>query len=289
MGMFVNRVELIGNLGRDPEIRSTQAGKKIATLSIATSESWKDQQSGEWKERTEWHRVVIFNEGLAKVAEKHLTSGMKVRIEGKLRTRKWQDQVGQDRYSTEIHIENFDGSLNFDMKRDEDRASGSAGRERTREPAMAGAGGSTGAGLGGGDLYHDIRFPACGQSRRDVGERPRRALRTSSFHILFARRPGRARALMEHAHDLHAHRYCPPHSASHGGYTRAQHLRDGRSDAVAPRSRQSQRGHSIRSLRAGEALGPLDVRCGVVLLVSDGTPRLRSATSLAAMAGSYDP
>ena len=93
MGMFVNRVELIGNLGRDPEIRSTQTGKKIATLSIATSESWKDQQSGEWKERTEWHRVVIFNEGLAKVAEKHLTSGMKVRIEGKLRTRKWQDQV----------------------------------------------------------------------------------------------------------------------------------------------------------------------------------------------------
>ncbi len=163
MGMFVNRVELIGNLGRDPEIRSTQAGKKIATLSIATSESWKDQQSGEWKERTEWHRVVIFNEGLAKVAEKHLTSGMKVRIEGKLRTRKWQDQSGQDRYSTEIHIENFDGSLNFDMKRDEDRASGSAGRERTREPAMAGAGGSTGAGFGGGDMDDDIPFSACWQ------------------------------------------------------------------------------------------------------------------------------
>ena len=163
MGMFVNRVELIGNLGRDPEIRSTQAGKKIATLSIATSESWKDQQSGEWKERTEWHRVVIFNEGLAKVAEKHLTSGMKVRIEGKLRTRKWQDQAGQDRYSTEIHIENFDGSLNFDMKRDEDRASGSAGRERARETAMAGAGGSTGAGFGGGDMDDDIPFSACWQ------------------------------------------------------------------------------------------------------------------------------
>ena len=163
MGMFVNRVELIGNLGRDPEIRSTQAGKKIATLSIATSESWKDQQSGEWKERTEWHRVVIFNDGLAKVAEKHLTSGMKVRIEGKLRTRKWQDQSGQGRYSTEIHIENFDGSLNFDMKRDEDRASGSAGRERAREPATAGAGGSTGAGFGGGDMVDDIPFGPCWQ------------------------------------------------------------------------------------------------------------------------------
>ena len=163
MGMFVNRVELIGNLGRDPEIRSTQQGKKIATLSIATSESWKDQQSGEWRERTEWHRVVVFNEGLAKVVEKHLEKGMKVRIEGKLRTRKWEDQSGQDRYSTEIHVENFDGEINFDMKRDEDRASGGAQRERAREPALAGAGGSTGAGFGGGDLDDDTPFAPCWQ------------------------------------------------------------------------------------------------------------------------------
>ena len=163
MGMFVNRVELIGNLGRDPEIRSTQQGKKIATLSIATSESWKDQQSGEWRERTEWHRVVVFNEGLAKVVEKRLEKGMKVRIEGKLRTRKWEDQSGQDRYSTEIHVENFDGEINFDMKRDEDRASGGAQRERAREPALAGAGGSTGAGFGGGDLDDDIPFAPCWQ------------------------------------------------------------------------------------------------------------------------------
>jgi single-strand DNA-binding protein len=161
--MFVNRVELIGNLGRDPEIRSTQQGKKIATLSIATSESWKDQQSGEWRERTEWHRVVIFNEGLAKIAEKHLEKGMKVRIEGKLRTRKWEDQSGQDRYSTEIHIENFDGTINFDMKRDEERASGSAGRERARAPTMAGAGGSTGAGMTGRDLDDEIPFGPCWQ------------------------------------------------------------------------------------------------------------------------------
>jgi single-strand DNA-binding protein len=135
MGMFVNRVELIGNLGRDPEIRTLTSGKTIATLSVATSESWKDQQSGEWRDRTEWHRVVIFNEGLAKVAEKHLEKGMKLRIEGKLRTRKWEDQNGQDRYSTEIHIENFDGSINFDMKREEDRAAGTS----SRQPATAGA------------------------------------------------------------------------------------------------------------------------------------------------------
>jgi single-strand DNA-binding protein len=163
MGMFVNRVELIGNLGRDPEIRNTQQGKKIATLSIATGESWKDQQSGEWRERTEWHRVVVFNEGLAKVVEKHLTLGMKVRIEGKLRTRKWQDQSGQDRYSTEIHVENFDGSINFDIKRDDERSSASAGLERAREPAMAGAGGSTGVGLGGRDLDDEIPFGPCWQ------------------------------------------------------------------------------------------------------------------------------
>jgi single-strand DNA-binding protein len=120
MGLFVNRVELIGNLGRDPEVRSTQQGKKIATLNIATSESWKDRQSGEWRERTEWHRVIIFNEGLAEVAEKHLKKGMKLRVEGKLRARKWSDQSGQDRYTTEVHIENFNGSINFDMKRNDE-------------------------------------------------------------------------------------------------------------------------------------------------------------------------
>ena len=122
--MFVNNVELIGNLGRDPEIRHTASGKKIATLNIATSESWKDQRSGEWAERTEWHRVVIFNEGLAKIAETHLSQGMKVRVEGKLRTRKWQDQAGVDHYSTEVHLENYDGDLRFDMKRAADRTAG---------------------------------------------------------------------------------------------------------------------------------------------------------------------
>jgi single-strand DNA-binding protein len=129
MGLSVNRVELIGNLGRDPELRTTQAGKTIATLSIATSESWKDQRSGEWVERTEWHRVVIFNEPLAKIAEKHLQQGMKVRIEGKLRTRKWQDQAGADRYSTEVHLENYDGDLRFDTKKSGERTDDGGGAD----------------------------------------------------------------------------------------------------------------------------------------------------------------
>jgi single-strand DNA-binding protein len=139
MGLSVNKVELIGNLGRDPEIRTTQAGKTIATLNIATSESWKDQRSGEWVERTEWHRVVIFNEALAKIAEKHLEQGMKVRIEGKLRTRKWQDQAGVDRYSTEVHLENYDGDLRFDMKKAGERSGG--GGAGGPSPQASGGGG----------------------------------------------------------------------------------------------------------------------------------------------------
>src|ERR1700733_8270863 len=104
MSGFLNRVQLIGNLGRDPEVRTTQGGERIVTLNIATSESWKDRLSGERKERTEWHRVVIFNNGLGEVAEKYLRKGAKIFLEGKLATRKWTDQSGQDRYSTEIVI-----------------------------------------------------------------------------------------------------------------------------------------------------------------------------------------
>ena len=104
MSGFLNRVQLIGNLGRDPEVRTTQNVGRIVTLSIATSESWKDERSCERRERTEWHRVVIFNEGLGKVAERYLDKGAKVYVEGKLTTRKWQDQSGADRYSTEIHL-----------------------------------------------------------------------------------------------------------------------------------------------------------------------------------------
>ena len=106
----VNKVTLIGNLGQDPEVRTANSGGKIVTLSIATSDSWKDQ-SGERQERTEWHRVVIFNEGLAKVAETYLRKGSKVYLEGKLQTRKWQDRSGQGRYSTEVVLGRYQGEL----------------------------------------------------------------------------------------------------------------------------------------------------------------------------------
>ncbi len=106
----INKVILVGNLGKDPETTSNDRGT-IVRLSVATSDRWKDKNTGEQKERTEWHSVVIFNEGLTKVASRYLTKGSKVYIEGKLRTRKWQDQQGNDRYSTEVVLENFGGSL----------------------------------------------------------------------------------------------------------------------------------------------------------------------------------
>ena len=102
MAGSINKVILVGNLGRDPEVRNTQDGREIANLAIATSESWKDKNSGERKEKTEWHRVVIFNEGLVKVAKSYLKKGSKVYIEGSLQTRKWTDKDGQEKYSTEI-------------------------------------------------------------------------------------------------------------------------------------------------------------------------------------------
>jgi single-strand DNA-binding protein len=111
MADSVNKVILIGNLGADPEIRHTQDGRPIANLRIATSESWRDKATGERKEKTEWHRVVIFNENLCKVAEQYLKKGSKVFIEGQLQTRKWQDQSGQDRYSTEVVLRGFRGEL----------------------------------------------------------------------------------------------------------------------------------------------------------------------------------
>ena len=111
MAGSVNKVILVGNLGRDPEVRTTQDGLKIVNLSLATSESWRDRNSGERKERTEWHRVVIFNERLAEVAEKYLRKGSKVYIEGQLQTRKWQDNSGNDRYTTEVVLQNYAGQL----------------------------------------------------------------------------------------------------------------------------------------------------------------------------------
>ena len=113
MAGSVNKVILVGNLGRDPEIRSMPNGDRIANLSIATSETWRDKSSGERKEKTEWHRVVIFNDQLAKVAEQYLKKGMKVYIEGQLQTRKWQDQSGNDRYSTEVALRPFRSELHM--------------------------------------------------------------------------------------------------------------------------------------------------------------------------------
>ncbi|BBK44158.1 single-stranded DNA-binding protein [Allostella vacuolata] len=111
MAGSLNKVMLIGNLGRDPEVRSTQAGKKVVTLNIATSETWKDRTSGERQERTEWHRVVIFNERLAETAEQYLRKGAKVYVEGAMQTRKWTDQAGVEKYSTEVVLQQFRGEL----------------------------------------------------------------------------------------------------------------------------------------------------------------------------------
>jgi single-strand DNA-binding protein len=111
MSGSVNKVILVGNLGRDPEVRQGPNGQKIVNLSVATSERWRDRETGEVKERTEWHRVVIFNENIAEVAERYLTKGRSVYVEGSLQTRKWQDQSGQERYTTEVVVQRFRGDL----------------------------------------------------------------------------------------------------------------------------------------------------------------------------------
>jgi len=148
MSGFLNRVQLIGNLGRDPEVRTTQSGGRIVTLSIATTESRKDERSGERRERTEWHRVVIFNEGLCRIAEQYLKKGSKVYLEGALQTRKWTDKDGHERYSTEVVLQGFNSQLTMLDTRGGGGASadsddfGSSGPSaaRERKPALAGAG-----------------------------------------------------------------------------------------------------------------------------------------------------
>ena len=120
MAGSVNKVILVGNLGRDPEIRSAQDGSKIANLSIATSENWKDKTSGERRDKTEWHRVVIFNDRLVDVAEKFLRKGAKVYLEGQLQTRKWTDQSGQEKYSTEVVLQRYRGELTFGADLDDE-------------------------------------------------------------------------------------------------------------------------------------------------------------------------
>lgn len=132
MAGSVNKVILVGNLGDDPEIRRMNSGDPVVNLRIATSESWRDKNTGERKDKTEWHRVVIFNDGLAKVAEQYLKKGMKVYVEGQLQTRKWQDQSGQDKYSTEIVLQKFRGELQMlDARSDDQPQRQTAGQQQS--------------------------------------------------------------------------------------------------------------------------------------------------------------
>ena len=150
MAGSVNKVILVGNLGADPEIRSTNAGKPIANLSVATSESWKDRNTGERREKTEWHRVVIFNEGLTRIAEQYLKKGSKVYLEGQLQTRKWQDQSGADRYSTEVVLQGFNSTLTMLDSRAEGGGGGygaqQGGGDFGQSSPMSGGGGGSGGG-----------------------------------------------------------------------------------------------------------------------------------------------
>src|SRR5436853_5455704 len=149
-----NKVILVGKLGRDPEIRSTQDGLRIANLSVATSESWRDKNSGERKEKTEWHRVVIFNENLVKVAEQYLKKGSKIYVEGALQTRKWTDQAGVEKYSTEVVLQRFRGELTM----------------------LDGASGGRGQGAGAGEGGYDDAFSGGpGDSPRHGGTGPSNA------------------------------------------------------------------------------------------------------------------
>ena len=127
MAGSVNKVILVGNLGRDPEVRAMQSGDKVVNLSIATSENWKDKATGERKEKTEWHRVVVFNQGIANICERYLKKGAKVYIEGQLETRKWTDKDGIEKYSTEVVLRPFRGELTMLDTRGEGGASASSG------------------------------------------------------------------------------------------------------------------------------------------------------------------
>ncbi len=163
MAGSVNKVIIIGNLGRDPEVRTFQNGGKVCNLRIATSENWKDRNTGERRERTEWHSVAIFNENLARLAEQYLRKGSKVYIEGKLETRKWQDQSGQDRYSTEVVLRPYAGELTFLDARGEGGGGGDFGGGGGYSDDRGGYGGGAPSGGGspapaGGDLDDEIPF-----------------------------------------------------------------------------------------------------------------------------------
>ncbi|EIM28541.1 single-stranded DNA-binding protein [Microvirga lotononidis] len=173
MAGSVNKVILVGNLGRDPEVRRLSNGEPVVNLRIATSETWKDKGTGERKEKTEWHSVVIFNENLARVAEQYLKKGSKVYVEGQLQTRKWTDQQGQEKYTTEVVLQRFRGELTIldsrggsgalqygdeepgQISRGGDFGRSSPSQDRRPAPSFGGSGGGGGGG-GGGSRYNDL-------------------------------------------------------------------------------------------------------------------------------------
>ncbi len=177
MAGSVNKVIIVGNLGRDPEVRSFQNGGKVVNLRIATSETWRDKASGERKERTEWHSVAIFNENIAKIAEQYLKKGSKVYVEGQLETRKWQDQSGQDRYTTEVVIRPYRGELTLLDGRDGGGSGGGGGGGNDYgggyDDYQGGGGGGGAIGGGGGGYQSGGRSgggggaPAGGRSDMD--------------------------------------------------------------------------------------------------------------------------
>jgi single-strand DNA-binding protein len=169
MAGSVNKVILVGNLGKDPEIRSFQNGGKVANFSIATSESWKDKNTGEKREKTDWHNVAIFNEGLVRVAEQYLRKGSKVYIEGQLQTRKWTDQSGSDKYTTEVVLQNYNGTLvMLDGRSDGGGSGGGSGGMRNtgsgggsswgNDGGGSNQGGGSGSGAFDSDLDDDVPF-----------------------------------------------------------------------------------------------------------------------------------
>ena len=149
MAGSVNKVILVGNLGADPDVRSTKDGRPVVNLSVATSESWRDKSSGERREKTEWHRVVIFSEGLCRIAEQYLKKGSKVYVEGQLQTRKWQDDKGADRYSTEVVLQNYGGVMTMLDTRNGGGDFQAVGNDSASMAAPSG---------GGGEINDDIPF-----------------------------------------------------------------------------------------------------------------------------------
>jgi single-strand DNA-binding protein len=159
MAGSVNKVILVGNLGRDPEVRTFQNGGKVCNLRVATSEQWKDRNTGERRERTEWHSVAIFSEPLARIAEQYLRKGSKVYLEGQLETRKWQDQSGQDRYSTEVVLRPYKGELTLlDSRGDAGGGGGYGGGGGGYVEDRGSSGGGYGGGTPAGDIEDEIPF-----------------------------------------------------------------------------------------------------------------------------------